>query len=262
MTTDSAVHCETTDAVATITLNRPEAANALDRRLKEELLQALHAAAADTAVRGVLLTGAGKAFCVGQDLAEHAQALRTDGTSALATVREHYNPIVTALAELPKPVVVGINGPCVGAGLGFALAGDVRVAADRAKFGTAFTGIGLASDSGLSASLVRAVGSSRAGQLFFLGEMLAAETALEWGLVHRVVSGEEVFSAAWELARQLAHGPTAAYAELKALLRAQEGFGATLEAEALAQERLATTSDHSAAVEAFLNKQQPEFRGQ
>jgi len=209
MTTDSTVRYAVSGAVATITLNRPGSANALDRRLKEELLAALRAADNDDNVRAVVLTGAGKAFCVGQDLDEHAEALHADRGSALDTVREHYNPITTLLAELAKPVIAAVNGPCVGAGLGFALAADLRVAASSAKFGTAFTGIGFASDSGLSASLVRAVGSSRASELFLLGEMIPAQRALDWGLVYRVVDPEALPDAAADLADQLANGPTA-----------------------------------------------------
>lgn len=261
MTSANTVRYAVSEAVATITLDRPTAANALDRDLKESLLDALRTASSDGNVRAVLLTGSGKAFCVGQDLAEHEQALANDPATALDTVQEHYNPIVRTLAELPKPVVVGINGPCVGAGLGFALAGDIRVAADSAKFGTAFAGIGLASDSGLSASLVHAVGASRATELFFLGEMLPAQKALEWGLVHRVASAADLNSTAYELTEQLAQGPTAAYAEVKALLRSTDEFRGALEAEGRAQRRLARTVDHRDAVAAFMNKQQPEFRG-
>lgn len=125
-------------------------------------------------MRAVVLTGTGKAFCVGQDLAEHAEALRADPDTTFATVHEHYNPIVTLLATMPKPVIAAINGTCVGAGLGFALARDLRVIARTARFGTAFTKIGLTCDSGLSASLGRTVGSARASELILLGEPFTA----------------------------------------------------------------------------------------
>lgn len=261
MTNEDLLSTEIVGGVATITLQRPSAANALDRKLKESLLASLRVVASDTEVRAVLLAGSGKAFCVGQDLAEHAQALEADPHRALDTVRDHYNPIIDLLSSMPKPVVVQINGACVGAGLGIALAGDMRVASDAAKFGTAFTGIGLASDSGLSASLVHALGASRATELFMLGEICSAGKALEWGLVHRVLPPEEVESEARALAQRLAAGPTSAYAELKALLRPRESLRSALNAEAEAQRRLGKTADHHNAVGAFLAKQQPEFSG-
>src|SRR5699024_9146995 len=133
---------------------------ALTVRVKEELLAALRRAAESTTARAVLVLGSDKAFCVGQDLAEHAAVLEESPDRALVTVREHYNPIVRAFEDIQVPVVIGIGGACVGAGLGFALAGDVRVAARRAKFGTSFTGIGLASDSGLAHRLVQSLGSA------------------------------------------------------------------------------------------------------
>ena len=134
------------------------------------------------------MTGTGRAFCVGQDLAEHVESLRGNAATSLSVVEDEYNPLVLALAGLRVPVVVGINGACAGAGLGIALAGDLRVAAAGAKFTTAFTGIGLSSDSALAARLVHSVGHSRATQLLLLPEPFLAETAEQWGLVHRVVA--------------------------------------------------------------------------
>jgi 2-(1,2-epoxy-1,2-dihydrophenyl)acetyl-CoA isomerase len=171
--------------VATITLDRPTASNALNRAMKEQLLHALSAAKNDDSVRAVALLAAGRNFCVGQDLGEHVEALRADPSHAMDTVREHYNPLVRALHDIEVPVVAGITGACVGAGLGLALATDIRIAGTRAKFGTAFTGIGLASDSALSASLTEVVGKSRATALFLLGDTVDADTAHTWGIVHR-----------------------------------------------------------------------------
>ncbi|MBY8861981.1 enoyl-CoA hydratase/isomerase family protein [Nocardia sp. CA2R105] len=251
------------DGVAAIILNRPAASNALDRAMKAELLDALRAARDDHRVRAVAITAAGKNFCVGQDLAEHVEGLRADPAHAMDTVREHYNPIVTALAEIEVPVVVGINGACVGAGLGLALAGDIRIAGQRSKFGTAFTGIGLAADSGLSATLTALVGASRAKALFMLGETFDAARAQEWGVVHRVVDDAEVADEAGKLAVALAAGPTAAFREVKALIAANQGaeLADVLEREADAQVRLGASDDHQAAVEAFLSKQRPKFVG-
>lgn len=252
--------------VATIILDRPEASNALNLAMKAELLQALTAARADASVRAVAITATGKNFCVGQDLGEHVKALRADPAHAMDTVRDHYNPIIEALHAIEVPVVVGINGACVGAGFGVALTGDIRIAGTRAKFGTAFTGIGLAADSGLSASLPRLIGAGRATALFMLGENIDAATALEWGIVHQVIEDSEnqaVADTALGIAGRLAAGPTAAFAAVKALI-AQNGaatLAEALESEADAQQRLGASADHSAAVEAFLAKSKPAFVG-
>lgn len=262
MTTTTAAETTTVDGLATITLARPSASNALDLALKTALLDAVRATAGDASVRAVLLRAEGRNFCVGQDLAEHSAALDADPSTAMSTVGEHYNPLVRALAELEIPVIVAISGACVGAGFGLALAGDIRIAGESAKFATAFTGIGLASDSGLSHTLVRAVGHSRATGLLLLGDRVTAAQALEWGLVHRVVADDEVDSAATTLARAIAAGPTAAYREVKALLRVGDtSLAATLELERAAQERLGASADHRTAVTAFLTKTAPVFTG-
>jgi 2-(1,2-epoxy-1,2-dihydrophenyl)acetyl-CoA isomerase len=250
-------------AVAVVTLNRPDRRNALTREFKDALVAAVEQVGADPSVRAVVLAGSGKAFCVGQDLAEHAEALRADPGSAFDTVERHYNPIVRGLATMPKPVVAAVNGSCVGAGLGFALACDVRVAAETAVFATAFAGIGLTADSGLSATLVHALGAARAAELLLLGEPFTAEQAAQWGLVRTVVPADQVQLAARELARTLAAGPTAAYAEIKKAIAvgAVSSLEDVLVAEGAAQARLGRTRDHAAAVEAFLAKQRPTFEG-
>ncbi|NWJ69246.1 enoyl-CoA hydratase/isomerase family protein [Pseudonocardia sp. ICBG1122] len=254
---------ETDPSVAVVTLNRPAKYNALTVELKEALLPAVVEVAGDESVRAIVLTGAGKAFCVGQDLGEHAAALEADPVDALGTVRRHYNPLIRALNEAPKPVVAAINGPCVGAGLGIALATDLRIAAEGLKFATAFTGIGLSTDSGLAASLAHAVGVSRATELVLLNEQFTAEDARNWGLVRDVVPADEVLGTALELARRLAAGPTRAYAEVKGALRfgAVNELPAVLEYEADAQVRLSTTRDHQQAVSDFLAKKKPVFEG-
>ncbi|PXY30796.1 enoyl-CoA hydratase/isomerase family protein [Prauserella flavalba] len=251
------VRVETEHPVGTVTLRTP----ALTARGKAALREALEGLATDDAVRAVVLTGTGKAFCVGQDLAEHAEALREDPATAFATIDEHYNPIVTALATMPKPVVAAVNGTCVGAGLGFALACDVRVVADTARFGTAFTGIGLAPDSGLSATLARAVGVARASELILLAEPFTAEQAREWGIAGRVVPAAELPGEADRLAARLAGGPTLAYAEAKRALAAAFPLADVLATEGAAQARLGLTADHRGAVEAFLAKEKPTFAG-
>ena len=181
MTETASVAYSVDAGVATITLDRPGASNSLNRAMKTELLQALSAARGDASVRAVAITATGKNFCVGQDLAEHVEALRADPSHAMDTVRDHYNPVMRAMNAIEVPVVVAVNGACVGAGLGLALAGDIRIAGSRSRFGTAFTGIGLASDSALSASLPRLIGASRATAMFLLGDTIDAATALDMG---------------------------------------------------------------------------------
>jgi 2-(1,2-epoxy-1,2-dihydrophenyl)acetyl-CoA isomerase len=250
-------------AVAIVTLNRPDRRNALTEELKDALVAALGTVSADERVRAVVLAGSGRSFCVGQDLGEHAKALRRDPATAFATVPRHYNPIVRALARMPKPVVAAINGAAVGAGLGFALACDLRVAAETATFATAFAAIGLTADSGLSAALVHSLGHARALELMLLGEPVDARQAQAYGLVTRVVPAEEVLDTALDLARRLAAGPTLAYAEIKNALAlgAVSSLDSVLEVEGAAQARLGTTSDHRRAVEAFLAKERPVFEG-
>jgi 2-(1,2-epoxy-1,2-dihydrophenyl)acetyl-CoA isomerase len=251
-------------AVAVVTLNRPDRRNALTVELKDALVAALERVGADSGVRAVVLAGSGRSFCVGQDLVEHAEALRRDPATALATVPRHYNPIVRALATMPKPVVAAVNGAAVGAGLGFVLACDLRVAADTATFATAFAAIGLTADSGLSATLVHSLGHARATELMLLGGTVDARQAQAYGLVTTVVPADEVLDAALDLARRLAAGPTRAYAEIKQALAlgAVSPLEVVLEAEGAAQARLGVTADHRGAVEAFLAKERPTFKGE
>lgn len=254
---DTAVRVDRQGGVATITLTRP----ALSAAAKAALRDVLAEVSSDEEVRAVVLTGTGKAFCIGQDLGAHAAALETDPDTAFATIEEHYNPIVTALATMPKPVVAAINGTCVGAGLGFALACDVRIAAEQARFGTAFTGIGLAPDSGLSVTLARAVGVARASELLLLAEPFTAAEALTWGVVGSVVPHDDLPTAAQRVAAKLAAGPTRAYAETKAAVAAAFPLAEALDREGAAQTRLGRTADHQGAVKAFLGKTRPEFSG-
>jgi 2-(1,2-epoxy-1,2-dihydrophenyl)acetyl-CoA isomerase len=250
---------EDADGVATITLQRP----GLSHALRRDLLDVVREVAADAAVRVVLLTGSGRAFCVGQDLGEHVESLRGNAATSLSVVEDEYNPLLLALSGLRVPLVVGINGACAGAGLGIALAGDLRVAAAGAKFTTAFTGIGLSSDSALAWRLVHSVGASRAAELLLLPEPFLAETAAQWGLVHRVVEPERVLPEAQALAARLAAGPTAAYRAVKTVLAtaATDRLEETLALEARLQTELGRTADHAEAVEAFLAKRPPRFTG-
>lgn len=259
--TDQPVLVDRTEAVATITLNDPDRRNALTRASKEALRDAVADVARDQDVRAVVLTGVGKAFCVGQDLGEHSEGLTDGAAAAFATVREHYSPVVRDLLTMPKPVIAAVGGACVGAGLGFALACDYRVFAAGTKLGTAFSGIGLTFDSGLSFTLPRAVGDARAKALILFGHTFTAEQAISWGIAGETTEVEEVLSRSMALALQLAEGPTVAFGETKRLLLEGVDLDAVLEAEAKAQTRCGATADHPGAVAAFMGRERPVFQG-
>jgi 2-(1,2-epoxy-1,2-dihydrophenyl)acetyl-CoA isomerase len=252
-----------TDAVATLTLNRPESMNALSVELKEALGTALDEIARDGSVRAVVITGAGRGFCVGQDLREHAALLESGDPAPLSTVTQHYNPLITALATMPKPAIAAVNGMAAGAGAGISFACDFRLASASAAFLIAFANVGLSLDSGVSWTLPRLVGAARATALCLLAEPVSADAALEMGLVNAVVEPERLAAAAQELAARLAAGPTAAYAAIKTSLSV--GATATLEQtlakEAELQTAMGATDDHRLATAAFLAKQNPIFTG-
>jgi enoyl-CoA hydratase/carnithine racemase len=266
------VRWDLTEAVATIMLNRPQAHTALTAEMKTALLAALRAAAASPEVRAVLITGAGPAFCAGQDLREHAGLLAEAQASAAAgrpagtamdTVRQHYNPIVLAIRSMPKPVIAAVNGVAAGAGASLAFACDLRIAARSASFLMAFARVGLAADTGASWTLQRLVGAGRAAELLLLAEPLPADRALDLGLVSQVVADTELPAAASALAARLALGPTAAYGGIKAELDYAAGhdLAAALEKEAEVQAALGRTTDHQTATAAFAQKQRPTFQG-
>lgn len=253
---------ETADRVTVITLDRPEAMNSLTVAMKTELLDVLRRVAADDNVRAVVLTGAGRAFCAGQDLREHTDNLEA-GRGLANTVRDHYNPIVRTITEMEKPVIAAVNGVAAGAGAALAFACDLRIAADVAKFAMAFTGIGLAPDTGASWTLPRLAGPAVAAELLLLGEAVPAARALELGLVNRVVPADDLPKITRELALRLAQGPTRAYAATKRALAfaASHALAQALDLEADLQDACAATEDHLTAVRAFLAKRSPTFRG-
>ncbi|WP_248963717.1 enoyl-CoA hydratase-related protein [Sphaerisporangium perillae] len=250
------------EGVATITLNRPDAMNALTISMKAALLEALEHARDDAEARAVLLTGAGRGFCAGQDLREHADNLDA-GVGLDNTVRAHYNPIILTITGMGKPVIAAVNGFAAGAGASLALACDFRVAADGAKFAMAFLGIGLAPDSGASWTLPRLVGAAKARELLLLGEPVTAARALELGMVTSVVPGDELTASARALAVRLAQGPTQAYGATKQALdfSAAHSLEDSLEMEADLQDACAKTEDHHNATRAFLAKRRPTFDG-
>lgn len=249
--------------VRTFTLNRPDAFNSLTVELKESLRDGLTDAAADPSVRAVVLTGAGKAFCAGQDLKEHVAALEATDPAPFHTVAEHYNPIVRAITAMPKPVIAAVNGMAAGAGASFAYACDLRVAARSAKFLMAFATIGLTADSGASWTLPRLIGYGRAMELMLLAKPVTAEQALSIGMVTEVVDDGTALTGAQELASRMATGPTTGYGRIKqALLTAASGdLEQALAAEDAAQSALGATADHREAVDAFVTKRSPTFTG-
>jgi len=250
-------------AVATITLNRPESMNALDTASKEALLDAVRAAAEDPEVRAVVLTGTGRGFCTGQDLKEHVALIAADDPAPLDTVVEHYNPIVTAMATMPKPVIAAVNGMAAGAGASFAFAADFRIAGQSARFLMAFAKIGLSVDSGATWTLPRLIGQARAAEMMLLAQPVDAARALALGLVTEVVPDDELAQRAADLAGQLAAGPTLAYAAIKAALRfsTTSDLPAALANEAEHMASTGRSEDHRAAVQAFVDKTPPNFTG-
>ena len=250
-------------AVVTLTLNRPEAMNALNVDLKEALRDTLTALENDRSCRAVVLAGAGGAFCVGQDLREHAGLLES-GHTDLDTVRAHYNPIAQRLAGMPKPVVAAVRGMAAGAGASFALLADFRIGGPKTGFLMAFANVGLAGDSGISWSLPRIVGHARALELLLLAEPVRAQAAYDMGMLSRLVDDDEqVLPAAQELAARLAAGPTVAYGAIKRELSVGDAgtLSDALAAEAQAQAICGATKDHRAAVDSFVAKQKPVFEG-
>jgi 2-(1,2-epoxy-1,2-dihydrophenyl)acetyl-CoA isomerase len=255
---------EVHDGLATITLNRPEAMNALNIAAKVALREAVESAASDDSVRAVLLTAAGeRAFCVGQDLKEHIGLLAQGSDVVMSTVKEHYNPVVRALTEMRKPVVAGVNGVAAGAGFGLALAADYRVVADTAAFNTAFAGVALTADSGVSWTLPRVVGPSRAADLLLFPRTVSAQDAYELGFVNRLVPSTDLPAEAEKVARALASGPTLAYGAIKESLAyaLSHSLAETLEKEDELQARAGASEDHAIAVRAFVNKETPEYLG-
>lgn len=257
----SALRWEVEHGVGTITLDRPDALNSLEATLKRELLAVLREAERDPAVRAVILTGAGRAFCAGQDLKER---LGPDAAPLDVEVRERYVPIVLAIRRLSKPVIAAVNGVAAGAGAALAFACDLRIAADGASFVLAFGRIGLAPDSGASWFLPRLVGLAYAAELLYLPDSMPAPEALRIGLVSRVVPAAELMPQAQALAGRLAHGAPRAMALTKrALARSLEvGLEEALDHEASLQGIAGRTADHAEGIAAFLEKRPPRFTGE
>jgi 2-(1,2-epoxy-1,2-dihydrophenyl)acetyl-CoA isomerase len=253
-------------AAATIELNRPEALNAWNGQLGDDLLTAVREVAEDDAVRAVVLTGAGRAFSSGADLRDLAgrEGRTTEGhVDVRRVLTERYHPIITTIRTMPKPVLAAVNGPAVGIGLSLALASDLVMAAESAYLLLAFVNIGLVPDGGSSLFVPTRVGFARAAEMAMLGERIPAAQALDWGLVNRVVPDDAFASEVAALRDRLAAGPTRSYAgakrQLNHWLYAQ--MEDQLELEADIQQEMAGSPDFAEGVTAFIQKRPPVFEG-
>lgn len=254
---------ESDRGVARLTLQRPEVLNSFNAEMARELCDALATVAGDDTLRAVLLTGAGRAFCAGQDLAEAAP--RSDGTlpDLGDFVRRGYNPIVRAIRTLEKPLVCAVNGVAAGAGANLALACDIVIASSQASFIQSFAKIGVIPDSGGTFILPRIVGLQRATALTMLAEKLDAAKALEWGMIYKVVEPEKLLEVAMETASYLATQPTRGLGLIKRGFN--RSLGVDLDAQLAYEEDLqreaGRTQDYAEGVRAFLEKRKPRFEG-
>ena len=246
----------------TVTLNRPEKLNAFNPEMHKLLRQALERALDEANVRAVLLTGAGRGFCAGQDLSERnsSDAAPIDLSVSLGS---NYNPLVRRLQALPKPIVCAVNGVAAGAGANIALACDIVLAARSATFVQSFSKLGLVPDSGGTYFLPRLVGSARAMGLALLSEALSAEDAERWGLIWKAVADDRLLDEATALARKLASGPTRGYGLVKKAMHASAGnsLDAQLDLERDLQREAGFSEDYREGVAAFLQKRTPSYKG-
>jgi 2-(1,2-epoxy-1,2-dihydrophenyl)acetyl-CoA isomerase len=246
---------------AKLELNRPDRLNAVNGQLSNDLIAALNAVSSDPAVRAVLITGAGRAFCSGADLG--GVDTQSGPPDLGQTLVERYHPMMIAIRQMPKPVVSAVQGAAAGVGLSLALACDLVVAAESGYFLLAFVNIGLVPDGGSSLFVPSRIGLARAAEMAMLGERIGAPRALEWGLINRVWPDAELAGRADELVSRLAQGPTTAYAGIKRQLNnwLYDRMTSQLEFEAAIQREMGGTGDFAEGVAAFSEKRPPRFTG-
>jgi 2-(1,2-epoxy-1,2-dihydrophenyl)acetyl-CoA isomerase len=261
--TTSAIRLEVRDAVAHLQLNRPDALNAWTPEMGIEIRDALCEVGSDSAVRAVLISGAGRAFSAGADVKVPRELTPEGDVDLHSRLAQIYNPIVLELRRMPKPAIACVHGATAGIGVSLALACDLIVAAESAYFLLAFVHIAVAADGGSIPHLVARLGPARTNQLVMLGERLPAATALEWGLVNQVVADDQALPAARALAERLAAAPTVALASMKELVNGcpPPDFAEFLAREAQTQQRHAATTDYAEGIAAFKEKRRPRFTG-
>jgi 2-(1,2-epoxy-1,2-dihydrophenyl)acetyl-CoA isomerase len=261
--TSSSVLFDIQDGYGAITLNRPDRLNSFNPEMHERLREVLTDAKRRSDVRALLLTGAGRGFCAGQDLSDRVVAAGAEPIDLGYTISRHYNPLIRSLHDMPKPIVCAVNGVAAGAGANIALACDIVIAARSATFIEAFCKIGLVPDSGGTYFLPRLVGTARAMGLALLGEKLTAETAEQWGLIWKCVDDSALMDEARALVQQLASGPTKGLAEIKRALYASSSntLESQLDFERDLQRELGRTDDYREGVHAFMEKRAPHFKG-
>jgi len=269
------IQIDVKNAIACITLNRPDKLNSFNEQMHQELRQALNGIDADDQIRCVILTGAGRGFCAGQDLSDRAVNVADDSEASEeneesaavdlgASVEKYYNPLIRKITSLDKPVICALNGVAAGAGASIAMACDFVIASQKASFILAFCAIGLVPDSGASWHMIRSLGLARTKALAMLGNKLNAEQALDWGLIWQVSVPEQLMADAQALAEQLAAKPPLAVAATKALINTSfdKVLHQQLEEERLLMQQLGRSEDYKEGVAAFMQKRPGQFKGQ